>query len=88
MIVENYPQLKANEQFNRLTDELSGTENRIAVERMRYNQRVQDYNTLRRQVPVEHHGDAVRLQGTPASSRRRRSEAGAEGRLREVAGGR
>ena len=51
MIVENYPQLKANEQFNRLMDELSGTENRIAVERMRYNQAVQDYNTSRRQFP-------------------------------------
>jgi LemA protein len=51
-IVENYPQLKANEQFNRLMDELAGTENRIAVERMRYNERVQEYNTLRRQVPA------------------------------------
>jgi LemA protein len=51
MVVENYPNLKANEQFNRLTDELSGTENRIAVERMRYNQKVQDYNTLRRKFP-------------------------------------
>ncbi|HXE81675.1 MAG TPA: LemA family protein [Vicinamibacterales bacterium] len=50
-IVENYPQLKANEQFNRLMDELAGTENRIAVERMRYNERVQEYNTLRRQFP-------------------------------------
>ena len=50
-IAENYPQLKADEQFNRLMDELSGTENRIAVERMRYNQRVQEYNTLRRQFP-------------------------------------
>ena len=50
-IVENYPQLKANEQFNRLMDELSGTENRIAVERMRYNERVQEYNTSRRQFP-------------------------------------
>src|SRR3954463_10488024 len=51
VIVENYPQLKANEQFNRLTDELSGTENRIAVERMRYNEAVQEYNTSRRQFP-------------------------------------
>ena len=51
VIVENYPNLKANEQFNRLTDELSGTENRIAVERMRYNERVQEYNTSRRQFP-------------------------------------
>src|SRR5439155_3980580 len=47
-IAENYPQLKANEQFNRLMDELAGTENRIAVERMRYNQRVQEYNTATR----------------------------------------
>jgi LemA protein len=50
-IVENYPQLRANEQFNRLMDELSGTENRIAVERMRYNERVQEYNTARRRFP-------------------------------------
>ena len=51
-IAENYPNLKANEQFNRLMDELAGTENRIAVERMRYNQRVQEYNTGRRQFPA------------------------------------
>ncbi|MGE5244116.1 MAG: LemA family protein [Betaproteobacteria bacterium] len=51
-IAENYPQLKANEQFNRLMDELSGTENRIAVERMRYNERVQEYDTARRQFPA------------------------------------
>ena len=51
-VVENYPQLKANEQFNRLMDELSGTENRIAVERMRYNETIQVYNTSRRQFPA------------------------------------
>src|SRR5215213_5843140 len=51
-VVENYPQLKANEQFNRLMDELSGTENRIAVERMRYNEAIQAYNTSRRQFPA------------------------------------
>ena len=45
MVVENYPNLKANENFMRLQDELAGTENRIAVERRRYNQTVQDYNT-------------------------------------------
>jgi LemA protein len=50
-ISENYPQLRANEQFNRLMDELSGTENRIAVERMRYNEKVQEYDTARRQFP-------------------------------------
>src|SRR5471030_1219642 len=51
-VVENYPQLKANEQFNRLMDELSGTENRLAVERMRYNEKVQAYDTSRRQFPA------------------------------------
>jgi LemA protein len=45
VIVENYPQLKSNENFMRLQDELAGTENRIAVERKRYNEAVQDYNT-------------------------------------------
>jgi LemA protein len=52
VIVENYPQLKSNETFARLMDELSGTENRIAVERMRYNEAVQTYNTSRRQFPA------------------------------------
>jgi LemA protein len=51
VVVENYPQLRSNETFMRLMDELSGTENRIAVERMRYNERVQEYNTSRRQFP-------------------------------------
>jgi len=45
VIVENYPQLKSNENFMRLQDELAGTENRIAVERKRYNDSIQDYNT-------------------------------------------
>jgi LemA protein len=44
-IVENYPNLKANQNFLQLQDELAGTENRIAVERRRYNQAVQAYNT-------------------------------------------
>jgi LemA protein len=46
VIVENYPQLKSNENFLRLQDELAGTENRIAVERKRYNDAIQDYNTF------------------------------------------
>jgi LemA protein len=50
-VVENYPNLKANEQFMRLNDELAGTENRIAVARMRYNERIQEYNTQRRRFP-------------------------------------
>jgi LemA protein len=45
LIVENYPQLKSNENFLRLQDELSGTENRIAVERKRYDDAIQAYNT-------------------------------------------
>jgi len=45
VVVENYPQLKSNENFLRLQDELAGTENRIAVERKRYNDSLQDYNT-------------------------------------------
>ncbi len=50
-IAERYPELKANEQFNRLSDELAGTENRIAVERKRYNDAVQAYNTYVKQLP-------------------------------------
>jgi len=45
VITENYPQLKSNENFLRLQDELAGTENRISVERRRYNETLQDYNT-------------------------------------------
>jgi LemA protein len=45
VITENYPQLKSNENFLRLQDELAGTENRIAQERRSYNEAVQDYNT-------------------------------------------
>jgi len=52
VIVENYPQLKSNENFLRLHDELAGTENRIAVERKRYNDTLQDYNTYVQQFPT------------------------------------
>src|ERR1700726_3463836 len=51
VITENYPQLKSNENFLRLQDELAGTENRIAVERKRYNDSLQDYNTYVLQFP-------------------------------------
>ncbi|MGE0042205.1 MAG: LemA family protein [Vicinamibacterales bacterium] len=51
VVVENYPELRSSETFARLMDELTGTENRIAVERMRYNEKVQAYNTSRRQFP-------------------------------------
>ncbi len=44
-IAENYPDLKSNQNFMALQDELAGSENRIAVERRRYNEAIQDYNT-------------------------------------------
>ncbi|OGC85793.1 MAG: LemA family protein [candidate division Zixibacteria bacterium RBG_19FT_COMBO_42_43] len=51
-IAENYPNLKANESFNKLMDELAGTENRIAIERKRYNEGVLRFNQLLRRFPV------------------------------------
>src|SRR6201986_303864 len=51
LIAENYPQLKSNENFLRLQDELAGTENRIAVERKRSNDTLRDYNTYVQQFP-------------------------------------
>lgn len=50
-IVENYPQLKSSENFQRLQDELAGSENRIAVERKRYDDALQDYNTYISRFP-------------------------------------
>jgi LemA protein len=52
VVVERYPQLKANQNFIRLQDELAGTENRIAVERRRYNEAVRAFNTRIRQFPT------------------------------------
>jgi LemA protein len=51
-LAENYPQLRSNENFLRLQDELAGTENRIAVERKSYNDTLQDYNTYVQQFPA------------------------------------
>jgi LemA protein len=51
-IAENYPELKASENFRGLQDELAGTENRLAVERMRYNESVQAYNVGARSFPT------------------------------------
>lgn len=52
VVVENYPELRSSENFMRLQDELAGTENRIATERMRYNEAVQRYNVRTRQFPA------------------------------------
>ncbi len=51
VVAERYPDLKANQNFQSLQDELSGTENRIAVERMRFNETVKDYNVQVRRFP-------------------------------------
>src|SRR5947208_16469130 len=64
-VVENYPNLKANEQFNGLMDELSGTENRIATERQRYNDRVREYDTSKRQFPANITAKMFSLQDYP-----------------------
>ncbi|MFI5366090.1 MAG: LemA family protein [Candidatus Binatia bacterium] len=52
VVAERYPDLKADQQFARLSDELAGTENRIATERRRYNEAVREYNTYIRTVPA------------------------------------
>ncbi len=52
VVVERYPELKANTNFLRLQDELAGTENRIAVERRRYNESVRDFNATIRRFPT------------------------------------
>ena len=52
VIVENYPELKSNESVNKLMDELSGTENRVAVERKRFNDEVTSYNMLAIKFPT------------------------------------
>jgi LemA protein len=52
VVVEQYPDLKANANFIRLQDELAGTENRIAVERMRFNEQVRAFNTKIRSFPT------------------------------------
>lgn len=53
MVTENYPELKANQNFMALQDELAGTENRISVERRKYNEAVRDYNLVVRRFPTK-----------------------------------
>ena len=64
-ISENYPQLKANENFLRLQDELTGTENRIAVARNDYNQAARDYNTYIRRFPQTITGKVIGAKAKP-----------------------
>ena len=83
-IVENYPQLKANEQFNRLMDELSGTENRLAVERMRYNEAVQAVQHLAPAVPANLTAKMFGFKEYPFFEAPAGREAGAEGQLQQA----
>ena len=52
VVVENYPNIKSDQAFLRLQDELAGTENRLAATRQRYNEKITDYNTARRRFPA------------------------------------
>ncbi|HKQ20385.1 MAG TPA: LemA family protein [Candidatus Eisenbacteria bacterium] len=65
VVVENYPELKSTENFMRLQDELSGTENRIATERMRYNDVVRAYNVRVRQFPANLVAGAFNFEPSP-----------------------
>ncbi len=62
VVVENYPQLKSNEAFVQLMDEIAGTENRLATERMRYNEEVQGYNVLVKRFPTSLYAAAFNFQ--------------------------
>ena len=65
VIVENYPQLKSNEQFAQLMDELAGTENRLAVARMRYNDEAKGFNTMVKQFPTNLFAAAFNFKEAP-----------------------
>lgn len=65
VIVERYPQLKANEEFTRLMDNLEGTENRIAVARKRYNDTVKIYNATIRSIPYNFIASRMGLKAMP-----------------------
>ena len=82
VVVENYPQLKSNENFLRLQDELAGTENRIAVERKRYNDTLRDYNTYVQQFPNSFFAGIAGLQAERSLLRSfARIARGSEGKL-------
>ncbi len=65
MIVEKYPELKANEEFTRLMDNLEGTENRIAVARKRYNDIVAQYNAMIKSIPANIIANRMGLKPAP-----------------------
>jgi LemA protein len=65
VVVENYPELKSNQNFLSLQDELAGTENRLATERMRYNETVQGYNMAVKRFPMNLLAGAFGFQESP-----------------------
>jgi LemA protein len=65
VVIENYPQLRSNEAFLQLMDELAGTENRLATERMRYNQQVQGYNVLVKRFPTNLYASVFNFAESP-----------------------
>ncbi|HTK32467.1 MAG TPA: LemA family protein [Candidatus Saccharimonadaceae bacterium] len=65
VVVENYPQLKSNEAYVQLMDELAGTENRLATERMRYNQAVQGFNVMVKRFPTNLYAAAFNFKEAP-----------------------
>jgi LemA protein len=65
VVVENYPQLRSNEAFMQLMDELAGTENRLATERMRYNREVQTYNVMVKRFPTNLYATAFNFKDAP-----------------------
>ena len=65
VVVENYPQLRSNEAFMQLMDELAGTENRLSTERMRYNEQVQDFNVMVKRFPTNLYAAAFSFKAAP-----------------------
>jgi LemA protein len=65
VVVENYPQLKSNEAFMQLMDEIAGTENRLSVARQRYNEQVQGYNVMVKRFPTNLYAAAFNFSQAP-----------------------
>lgn len=65
VVIENYPQLRSNEAFMQLMDEIAGTENRLVTERMRYNEQVQGYNVLIKRFPTNLYANAFGFAAAP-----------------------
>ncbi len=84
MITENYPQLKSNENFLRLQDELAGTENRLATSRRDYTLAAQDYNTTRSRFPTVLIAGPSGISGPAVFSSRSGCPKSADGRFQQV----